>query len=47
VSNPLNRHTELQGLLEGLKLSAMATRFADLALKAAKEGLWHEAYLHE
>jgi DNA replication protein DnaC len=47
VSNPLNRHNELQGLLEGLKLSAMATSFADLALKAAKEGLSHEAYLHE
>ena len=47
MSNPINRHSELQGLLEGLKLSAMATSFADLALKAAKEGLSHEAYLHE
>src|SRR5207248_10998099 len=47
VSNPINRHNELQGLLERLKLAGMAASFADLALKAAKEGLSHEAYLHE
>ena len=39
MSNPINRHNELRVLLEGLKLTAMATSFADLALKAAKEGL--------
>ena len=47
MSNPINRHSELQGLLERLKLAGMAQSFADLALKAAKEGLSHEAYLHE
>jgi len=47
VSNPINRHQELHVLLERLKLTAMATSFADLALKAAKEGISHEAYLHE
>jgi len=47
VSNTINRHTELHGLLERLKLVAMAQSFADLALKATKEGLSHEAYLHE
>jgi DNA replication protein DnaC len=46
-SKPVNRHGELQSLLERLKLSGMAQSFADLALKAAKEGLSHEAYLHE
>jgi DNA replication protein DnaC len=47
MSQPINRHNELQTLLERLKLSGMATSFADVALKAAKEGLSHEAYLHE
>lgn len=47
MSNPLNRHTELHALLERLNLGGMATLFADLALKAAKEGLTHEAYLYE
>lgn len=47
MSKSLNRHNELQTLLEHLKLSGMAAHFADLALKAAKEGLSHEAYLHE
>ena len=37
----LNRHTELRKLLERLSLGAMAATFADLALKAAKEGLTH------
>ena len=43
----LNRHTELRDLLERLSLGAMAATFADLALKAAKEGLTHEGYLYE
>jgi DNA replication protein DnaC len=47
MSNSLNRHQELRRLLERLKLSSMADNFADLALKAAKEGLSHEIYLHE
>jgi DNA replication protein DnaC len=47
VSNAINRHNELQVLLDRLKLAGMAASFADLALKAAKEGLSHEAYLHE
>lgn len=47
MSNPLNRHTELHALLERLNLGGMAALFADLALKAAKEGLTHEAYLYE
>ena len=47
MSNALNRHNELQMLLDRLKLAGMAASFADLALKAAKEGLSHEAYLHE
>ena len=42
-----NRHGELAALLERLNLAGMATVFADLALKAAKEGLTHEAYLYE
>jgi len=47
MSKTINRHDELQTLLSQLKLTAMASSFADLALKAAKEGLSHEAYLHE
>jgi DNA replication protein DnaC len=47
VSNPINRHQELKAILERLKLPAMATHFPDLALRATKEGLSHEAYLHE
>jgi DNA replication protein DnaC len=42
-----NRHDDLQRLLERLNLGGMATAFAALALKAAKEGLSHEAYLYE
>jgi DNA replication protein DnaC len=47
MSNQPNRHHELRQLLEGLNLGGMANVFADLALKAAKEGLSHEAYLFE
>jgi len=42
-----DRHAELQRLLHALKLPAMADTFADLALKAAKHGLTHEAFLYE
>ncbi len=47
MANQPNRQDDLRQLLEGLKLGGMATVFADLALKAAKEGLSHEAYLFE
>jgi len=47
LSHPKNRHDELRALLERLNLGGMAAIFADLALKAAKEGLSHEAYLLE
>ncbi len=43
----MNYQADLRSLLEGLNLGAMATAFADLALKAAKENLSHEAYLYE
>jgi DNA replication protein DnaC len=42
-----DRHAELQRLLHALKLPAMADTFPDLALKAAKGGLSHEAFLYE
>src|SRR6266699_2251168 len=47
MRNQLNRQNELRSLLERLNLGAMAQVFADVALKAAKEGLSHEAYLLE
>lgn len=47
TSPTTNRHTELRALLERLNLSGIADVFADLALKAAKENLTHEAYLFE
>jgi len=47
MSNQTNRHDELRALLERLNLGGMAAVFADLALKAAKESLSHEAYLLE
>ena len=43
----INRHHDLRSLLERLNLGGMAEAFADLALKAAKENLTHEAYLYE
>jgi DNA replication protein DnaC len=46
MSNHTNRHHDLRALLERLNLTAMAEIFADLALKAAKENLTHEAYLY-
>src|SRR5438045_822480 len=42
-----NRHDDLAALLGRLNLAGMAALFADVALKAAKEGLSHEAYLYE
>src|SRR6266480_1670621 len=42
-----NRSIELQALLTQLNLTRMAEIFADVALRAAKEGLSHEAYLYE
>jgi DNA replication protein DnaC len=42
-----NRSTQLQTLLTQLNLGTMADVFADVALRAAKEGLSHEAYLYE
>jgi DNA replication protein DnaC len=42
-----NRQEELQELLRGLNLSGMADSCADLALKAAKAHLSHEAFLYE
>jgi len=42
-----NRHDDLAALLARLNLAGMAAHFADVALKAAKEGLSHEAFLYE
>jgi DNA replication protein DnaC len=42
-----DRHAELGGMLRTLNLPAMADTFADLALKAAKASLTHEAFLYE
>ena len=42
-----DRHAELLAMLQTLKLPAMADTFAALALKAAKAGLTHEAFLYE
>jgi DNA replication protein DnaC len=47
ATHPTNRHQELKAMLDRLKLAAMAQHFAELALRAAKEGLSHETYLHE
>src|SRR5258708_7742982 len=47
MRNPINRESELRALLEELNLDGMAALFTDLALKAAKENLSHEAYLFE
>jgi hypothetical protein len=47
MAHQTNRHDELRQLLERLNLGGMAHVFADLALKAAKEGLSHETYLFE
>src|SRR5712691_9373099 len=41
------RSTALPTLLTQLHLAPMADVFADVALRAAKDGLSHEAYLYE
>lgn len=41
----LDRHAELLTLLHSLRLPAMADAVEALALKAAKAGLTHEAFL--
>jgi DNA replication protein DnaC len=47
MPHTVNRQTELHTLLTQLNLGAIADTFADVALRAAKEGLSHEAYLYE
>jgi DNA replication protein DnaC len=42
-----SRYTELTSQLLSLKLPTMAESFSDIALKAVRSGLSHEAYLHE
>lgn len=42
-----DRHAELHAMLHTLKLPAIAAAFPDLALKAAKAGLTHEAFLYD
>lgn len=42
-----DRRAELAAMLHTLKLPSMADTFADLALKAAKANLTHEAFLYE
>jgi DNA replication protein DnaC len=42
-----SRYTELNSQLHSLKLSTMAESFSDIALKAVRSGLSHEAFLHE
>lgn len=43
----MNRAAELTSLLRGLKLQAMADSVTDVALKAARANLSHEAFLYE
>jgi DNA replication protein DnaC len=43
----INRHEELCSMLHQLKLPAVARAFSELGLKAAREGLSHEAFLYE
>src|SRR5215471_10932319 len=43
----VNRQVDLRELLEQLNLGGMAAIFAEVALRAAKEHLTHEAYLWE
>ena len=40
-------YTELTSQLRALKLPTMAESFSEIALKAVRNGLSHEAYLHE
>ena len=43
----LDRQTELRLMLRGLRMPAIAAQYEDLALKAAKANLTHEAFLFE
>lgn len=42
-----NRHHELAGLLRNLQLAYTASTFSEVAMRAAREGLTHEAFLYE
>src|SRR5579859_4965622 len=42
-----DRHEEMRLMLRALKLPAIAAQYQDLALKAAKANLTHEAFLYE
>jgi DNA replication protein DnaC len=42
-----NRHQDLTRLLQALQLSHTASSFAELAMRAAREGLTPEAFLYE
>jgi DNA replication protein DnaC len=42
-----NRHQDLTRLLQALQLNHTASSFTDLAMRAAREGLTHEAFLYE
>jgi DNA replication protein DnaC len=42
-----SRYTELSAQLHSLKLATIAESFSDIAVKAVRTGLSHEAYLHE
>ena len=42
-----SRYTELNRQLHSLKLPTMAESFSDIALKAVRNNLSHEAFLHE
>lgn len=43
----MNRYAELTSLLRGLRLQTMADCVADVAVKAARANLSHEAFLYE
>lgn len=47
MPKPSNRHSDLHTLLTQLNLTRIAEVFSEVALRAAKEGLSHEAYLYE
>jgi hypothetical protein len=42
-----NRYVELTSMLRSLKLPTMADHVTDVAVKAVRNGLSHEAFLHE
>jgi len=47
VPPPTNRQEDLRALLRALRLGRMEATFADIALKASRDGLTHEAFLYE